>query len=367
MSFDFGTIPMKDADMQGLWDALMNEPLADEEKGAMRSLLLDYMREHPAKAPLHIRALDRVSLPTVFRFAQSPRLQFAFASIVVLFVAGGGTAYAANGSLPGEPLYGVKINIEEPLLGAFQNSPQAEATWNAELAARRLSEAEQMAAQGTLTPAAASQIVGGLDQATDNFDASVSQIAATSSDAAAIANIESDMEATLAANTQVLAEIVSAKPSNAPVIQPIISRAQSGTAASDSARTELDAVAQSDVAQVRAAAEAQLHADVTQLGNVTEPASSSLSAQIAQEAIQTGRANLNAGNYQAALETLQTASVAAQEAHLNQSIGGTLGVEIPSAAPGATSTNSFNTVRTEASSSSASTAAHHSIHIMTRI
>ena len=322
-----------------LLEALWNEPLSDGEKAAMRSRLVDYMRENPARAPFYIRALDYVSSAKTFAFVQNPRLQFVAATVALVFAAGGGTAYAAGGALPGEPLYGIKINIEEPLQGALQTSPQAQAQWNAQLAARRLAEAEQLAAQNKLTPATESVVAVGLDQATNNFDASVSQLAATSSNVAVVANLESGMEATLAANTQVLNELADAVPASAQTIQPLLSRARDGAASLDTARTELDAVAaRSNVAQVQAATEAQLDAAQTQLNSITVSSSTVASqTKLAQEAIQAGQENLSTGNYQAALETSQAAAFEAQAAQLDETIGGTLHVQIAATAFASTS------------------------------
>src|SRR6185312_12009425 len=120
---------------------------SEHEKTYIRTELRDFMRKNPARAPFHLRLFDMIQ-----RGVFSPGLQLASGSLALVLVAGTGTAFAAQGALPGSALYGVKVNIEEPLQGAFATSPVAKANWNTQLAARRLSEAVQLAAQNQLTP-----------------------------------------------------------------------------------------------------------------------------------------------------------------------------------------------------------------------
>ncbi|MDP3953781.1 MAG: DUF5667 domain-containing protein [bacterium] len=58
----------------------------------------------------------------------------------------GGTALAANGSLPGDFLYPVKVNFNEKVRGALAFSGEAEANFQSEMAARRLEEFQELAA-----------------------------------------------------------------------------------------------------------------------------------------------------------------------------------------------------------------------------
>ncbi|KKT87345.1 MAG: hypothetical protein UW86_C0004G0036 [Microgenomates group bacterium GW2011_GWA1_Microgenomates_45_10] len=60
----------------------------------------------------------------------------------------GGTALAANGTLPGDFLYPVKINFNEKVRGALAFSDEAEAEFQAELATRRLEELQRLTVSG---------------------------------------------------------------------------------------------------------------------------------------------------------------------------------------------------------------------------
>ncbi len=126
--------------------------LSVSEKQSMRSSL------HAAMG-MPIASPYRISL-----FA--PRIMMPL--FLLLLVVGGGTAYAAQGSLPGNPLYAIKIHVNEPVQTALAFSPQAKAQINAQLAERRLQEAEILAQQGKLDATTTAQLK-------NNFDAHIAQ------------------------------------------------------------------------------------------------------------------------------------------------------------------------------------------------
>lgn len=72
------------------------------------------------------------------------------ALVLVLLVSGTGAAYAAEGSVPGTPLYTIKVAVVEPVQGALISSTQGQAAWHARLATRRLEEATTLASEHKL-------------------------------------------------------------------------------------------------------------------------------------------------------------------------------------------------------------------------
>jgi hypothetical protein len=81
------------------------------------------------------------------------KLIAALVAVVVGTAAtGGGVALAAEGSLPGDTLYPVKIAVEDARL-SWANSPAAEATLNLAFADKRVAEMEQLSAKGQAIPA----------------------------------------------------------------------------------------------------------------------------------------------------------------------------------------------------------------------
>lgn len=68
------------------------------------------------------------------------------ALLIALFL-GGGAAYAAEGTLPGDTLYPVKVHINEEVRGWVSLSDSTRAEWETRRAERRLEEAEELAAE----------------------------------------------------------------------------------------------------------------------------------------------------------------------------------------------------------------------------
>ena len=136
--------------MSKLYNHLKDESaeirLSDAEKAAMRARLTAAMRA----VPTH-------SIKSPYQWLWAPR-SFAVLAIALLVVVSSGTAFAAEGSLPGAPLYPVKVNVIEPLTVALATTPAAKAQVNANIATTRVQEAQALAAEGNLTPAVAEEI-----------------------------------------------------------------------------------------------------------------------------------------------------------------------------------------------------------------
>jgi Domain of unknown function (DUF5667) len=91
---------------------------------------------------------------------------YAIALLVLVILAAGsaGTIYAADGSLPGEPLYGVKLSVEQAQIDV---SPPGKAiALQMKFAEKRLKEAEKLAARGDNS---------NLQTALDSYDQLVAQ------------------------------------------------------------------------------------------------------------------------------------------------------------------------------------------------
>ncbi len=84
-------------------------------------------------------------------------------SAFLIVVLGGGTAYAAQGALPGDALYPVKVGVTEKVAEALAVSNEAKIAFHAEVAQTRMEEAEELAAEGRLTAVASAQIEDSLD------------------------------------------------------------------------------------------------------------------------------------------------------------------------------------------------------------
>jgi hypothetical protein len=109
--------------------------LTPDEKSAMRAAIFG--------APK--------AAPSPFIFFASHRFLTALAALVLVVLAGGSTAvYAAQGALPGQPLYALKTKVLEPVEVALAPTSAAKARVETQIATRRVAEAQTLAAQGKL-------------------------------------------------------------------------------------------------------------------------------------------------------------------------------------------------------------------------
>ena len=112
--------------------------LTREEKSLMRKRLANFMQANP---PRTARSFSFVSLLLVFK---QYRTALAALGIIVLT---GGTAFAAQDTLPGDSLYPVKVRVTERIESAFALTPQSVAAVEAKHALTRLEEAEELVQQ----------------------------------------------------------------------------------------------------------------------------------------------------------------------------------------------------------------------------
>jgi hypothetical protein len=123
--------------------------LTDEAKSRMRQRLTAHMRAHP----LPVLSPYQRFIGAVSPFMHLPRVPvFALALMLVLVTAfGSATTFAAEGSLPGDPLYLLKVNVIEPVRGLLAVSTEAKTAWRVSVAEARLNEVEALASTQRLT------------------------------------------------------------------------------------------------------------------------------------------------------------------------------------------------------------------------
>jgi hypothetical protein len=164
--------------------------LTHAEKSAMRVRLFDVM--YPAAQPSPFVYISRFSM--------------VFTAVIFLLIGSGSyTAFAAQKALPGDPLYPVKVNVNETVEGALALSASSKAQWHANVAQRRVAEAEVLASQGKLSAAAATQISTNLTDHAEQAQALTSVIAVT--DPGTATQISTELSSALDAHEEVLAQI----------------------------------------------------------------------------------------------------------------------------------------------------------------
>jgi hypothetical protein len=131
-------------------DTSRKEFLTPQERERMRAALVSYMEYKPARRP------NVLPSPLSGLFF-SPRL-IAAALVLAVFGSSVGVSYAAQNTLPGDWLYAIKVNVNEPLQGAFATSNAEKASWAMSVAGERVKEATALAAKGTLTGATEAEL-----------------------------------------------------------------------------------------------------------------------------------------------------------------------------------------------------------------
>lgn len=133
--------------------------LSDLERQRGRNSLIQFMQAHPVReghSPRHLRQIRgrETFLPApagpTFSLFLTKKYMMATLAIILVLALSGGVTYAAEGTLPGDVLYPIKVKVNEEVWAALATSAEAEADWNVRRAERRLEEAAVLVATGRL-------------------------------------------------------------------------------------------------------------------------------------------------------------------------------------------------------------------------
>lgn len=245
--------------------------------------------------------------------------------LAILIALGGGTSFAAQSSLPGDVLYPVKVDVNEQVSGWFALTPQAKAANDAAIANTRLTEAEELAAQGRLNSNVKAQLEANFQAHADKAQAEIKNL--ENSDAAAAANVSNDFATSLKAHEQILTSIgISKDASTQPEVNALLVKVKledkdtEDSQASASAKVNLSP-------DVQAAAQGRMNAAQNKINEVQKfltrfslDATASAQAQarltLAQNLFAQGQAQLKAGNYAQAFNLFGQSISTAQEAQM---------------------------------------------------
>lgn len=230
--------------------------LSDKERLALFARVDSYVKQNPI-APKTIQ--NDVKWFSYIFSNYSRAVSFA---LVVFIILGGSTSLAAEGTLPGDPLYGIKININEGIKSLFVSSSN-KADFEASRAILRLQEAEILAKNGTLSPEAKVQLEA-------NFSAHVSQVEKNiqkykdNGDLKKAFDASVNLESSLKAQEESLSNLRDIQiDGNSQELSNIVEKVQETIASSSFAREEVEqSIADSDGDNdvVRAIAESKLDA-----------------------------------------------------------------------------------------------------------
>lgn len=134
-----------------LKEAAKNTRLSPIEKAAIKSQLLHYAKMHPLNVPNSLTP----AVPSPFFSINNFRNKRSISVLVMGgLLMGSSVSFAAEGAVPGNILYPVKVRINENVRGAVTITPKAKAEWEIRLVERRLEEVEKLA----VTPGVSSEV-----------------------------------------------------------------------------------------------------------------------------------------------------------------------------------------------------------------
>jgi len=117
--------------------------LSNEEKENMREFVFQYVDEHPF--------IDKNVTESYAGFKYSLWMRFAVPVAVVVILFGGiGASMAAEGSLPGDFLYPIKVSFNENIRGALAFGDKAQESWKLRQIERRFEEIGALAKKGKI-------------------------------------------------------------------------------------------------------------------------------------------------------------------------------------------------------------------------
>lgn len=171
--------------------------LTSDERERMRAEMRGFMAQHPMRerVPFFSPSFLRVATPV--------------AAFVVLC---GGTVFAAEGALPNDTLYPVKVSVIEPLVaGTLSYSPATEARVSGALAERRLQETETLIARDRLDPETAMRMQASIAKHAGAAHAALAE-AAAGGDAAEAVRISTDLQARMEAHSEIIENLAEDAP-----------------------------------------------------------------------------------------------------------------------------------------------------------
>ncbi|MEA2701310.1 MAG: hypothetical protein QOE22_19 [Candidatus Parcubacteria bacterium] len=174
--------------------------LADKAKARLRAELSTYADFHAA-VPQKTAVLGATG--GAFAWLSVRAWYRAGAALLAVLLIAGGTAYASDSALPGNPLYTVKVNIKEPIEVALATSPRAKAEKHVELAEKRLEEAAKLAVSEGLDEETQVYLEQEFGEHVDSTLAAAGTLE-ESGEAEASLDVRSHLEASLVAHADIL-------------------------------------------------------------------------------------------------------------------------------------------------------------------
>ncbi|MBI3019922.1 MAG: RNA polymerase sigma factor [Parcubacteria group bacterium] len=184
-----------------------NISFSKNEKKEMRERLEEYAKFHPVRMEESARLLGQKSPFYDFSLLLFLRKRtMPIILILALMFGGGGVSYAAEGAVPGDALYQIKVKVNEEVRDLVALTPEAKADWESRLVERRLEEAEKLAAGDALDPAKQAVIEEKIAEHIEKVESRLAKVE-EKKDIARASEISSNLETVLRAHGEVFVKI----------------------------------------------------------------------------------------------------------------------------------------------------------------
>ncbi|MDO8523689.1 MAG: DUF5667 domain-containing protein [bacterium] len=172
--------------------------LTREERGSVRMHLAAFMRRNSVTFPGKSGLLSRGSTPASSLFKNlftrdRNRMAPLAIGLILALSAGGGVALAAEGAIPGDILYPIKVNVAEKVESAFAVSDTAKANLETRFANERLKEALELASRGSLDARARADLEGRFNTHVESAERHIAKLRARG-DAKGVTDVEGRLE-----------------------------------------------------------------------------------------------------------------------------------------------------------------------------
>ncbi len=119
----------------------------------------------------------------------------------------GGIASAAEGALPGQLLYPVKVNITEPISGKLAITTKAKAEWETKKVSRRLVEAESLVIANKLDEKTQDKLESRWEEASSTFAGLVQKLEEDDDKKEEVAKVKLDFDKEIKNHEQILNKV----------------------------------------------------------------------------------------------------------------------------------------------------------------
>lgn len=134
----------------------------------------------------------------------------SFLAVLVVLASGvSGVSLAAEGAVPGDAIYALKVNVNEPLYSLVAVTPAAKAAVATSRAERRLEEAEVLAARGSLDEEAVADLSERFHDSAEEASAHIETLSEDAPEKGIDASVE--LESVLSAHGRIIDDIIAAR------------------------------------------------------------------------------------------------------------------------------------------------------------